>query len=150
MIKKYIICDYARADWGKTETLLEVINILDSPSNPQFRLVDEKPHGDGKDRWCLFYGKNKKIVVSTVGDPNSVQPIWLEDAAKAGADIIITASRTSGSTVNAVYDVSTRYGYEIFWFQNFHIDNSKFSKMHPMTDVRHTAAKCIVKIINVL
>lgn len=150
MKKKYIICDYARANWGKTETLLEVINILDSPSNPQFTLVDEKPHGDGKDRWCLFCSNNKKIVVSTVGDPNSVQPIWLEDAAKAGADIIVAASRTSGSTVNAVYDVATRHGYEIIWFQNFHIDNSKILNMQPMTDVRRTAAKCIVKIIDIL
>lgn len=150
MERKYIICDYARANWGKTETLLKVINILDSPSNPQFTLADEKPNGDGKDRWCLFCSNDKKIVVSTIGDPNSVQPIWLEDAAKAGADIIVAASRTSGSTVNAVYDVAARYGYEIIWFQNFHIDNSKFSKMQPMTDVRHSVAKYIAEIIDVL
>ncbi len=61
MKKKYIICDYARANWGKTETLLEVINILDDSSNPKFTLSDEKPHGDGKDRWCLFCSNDKKM-----------------------------------------------------------------------------------------
>lgn len=154
MEKKYIICDYARANWGKTETLLEVINILDSPSKLQYTLIDEKPN-TGKDRWCLFGVKDKEIkdkqvVISTLGDPYSAQPVWLEDAAKTGAEIIVTASRTSGSTVNAVYDIATRYGYEVIWFQNFHFDNSTLVGLSPMVDVRMKVAEYIVSIINIL
>lgn len=93
MEKKYIICDYARANWGKTETLLEVISLL--KGKPQNTLINEKPN-TGKDKWCHFEMKGKPVVISTLGDPNSAQPVWLEDAAKAGAKIIVTASRTSG------------------------------------------------------
>ena len=147
MEKKYIICDYARANWGKTETLLEVISLL--KGKPQNTLINEKSN-TGKDKWCHFEMKGKPVVISTLGDPNSAQPVWLEDAAKAGAKIIVTASRTSGSTVNAVYDIATRYGYEVIWFQNFHFDNSTLVGLSPMVDVRMKVAEYIVSIINIL
>ena len=147
MEKKYIICDYARANWGKTETLLEVISLL--KGKPQNTLINEKPN-TGKDKWCHFEMKGKPVVISTLGDPNSAQPVWLEDAAKAGAKIIVTASRTSGSTVNAVYDIATRYGYEVIWFQNFHFDNFGPYKSHPSTDIRKYEAICIVGILDLL
>ncbi|MBR3558352.1 MAG: hypothetical protein IKN78_05725 [Bacteroidales bacterium] len=147
MEKKYIICDYARANWGKTETLLEVISLL--KGKPQSTLIYEKPN-TGKDKWCHFEMKGKPVVISTLGDPYSAQPAWLEDATNTGAEIIVTASRTSGSTVNAVYDIATRYGYEVIWFQNFHFDNSALVGLSSMVDVRMKLAECIVGIIDLL
>lgn len=147
MEKKYIICDYARANWGKTETLLEVISLL--KGKPQSTLIYEKPN-TGKDKWCHFEMKGKPVVISTPGDPYSAQPAWLEDATNTGAEIIVTASRTSGSTVNAVYDIATRYGYEVIWFQNFHFDNSALVGLSSMVDVRMKLAECIVGIIDLL
>jgi len=147
MEKKYIICDYARANWGKTETLLEVISLL--KGKPQSTLIYEKPN-TGKDKWCHFEMKGKPVVISTPGDPYSAQPAWLEDATNTGAEIIVTASRTSGSTVNAVYDIATRYGYEVIWFQNFHFDNFGPDKSHPSTDIRKYEAICIVGILDLL
>ena len=147
MEKKYIICDYARANWGKTETLLEVISLL--KGKPQSTLIYEKPN-TGKDKWCHFEMKGKPVVISTLGDPYSAQPAWLEDAANTGAEIIVTASRTSGSTVKAVYDIATRYGYEVIWFQNFHFDNSALVGLSSMVDVRMKLAECIVGIIDLL
>lgn len=154
MGNKYIICDYAKANWGKTETLLEVINILDSPSKPQYALIDEKPN-TGKDRWCLFGVKDreikdKQVVISTLGDPYSAQPVWLEDAAKTGANVIVTASRSKGSTVNVVYDIARKYGYEIIWFQNFYFDNATLVGLLPMVDVKSKGAESIVEIIDKL
>ncbi len=146
MENKYIICDYAKANWGKTETLLEVIFLL--KESPQNTLFFEKPN-TGKDKWCHFEINGKSVVISTLGDPYSDQPLWLEDAAeKAKAEIIVTASRTSGATVNAVYDIATRYGYEVIWFQNFHFDNSALVGLSPMMDVRMKVAECIVGIID--
>lgn len=147
MEKKYIICDYARANWGKTETLLEVISLL--KGKPQSTVIYEKPN-TGKDKWCHFEMKGKPVVISTLGDPYSAQPAWLEDATNTGAEIIVTASRTSGSTVNAVYDIATRYGYEVIWFQNFHFDNSALVGLSSMVDVRMKLAECIVGIIDLL
>lgn len=146
MGNKYIICDYAKANWGKTETLLEVISLL--KGKPQNTLIYEKPN-TGKDKWCHFEMNGKSIVISTLGDPYSDQPLWLEDAAaKAKAEIIVTASRTSGSTVNAVYNIATRYGYEVIWFQNFHFDNSALVGLSPMVDVKNKGAESIVEIID--
>lgn len=146
MENKYIICDYAKANWGKTETLLEVISLL--KESPQNTLFFEKPN-TGKDKWCHFEINGKSVVISTLGDPYSDQPLWLEDAAeKAKAEIIVTASRTNGATVNAVYDIATRYGYEVIWFQNFHFDNSALVGLSPMVDVRMKVAECIVGIID--
>lgn len=147
--KKYIICNYARAKWGKTETLLEVIYKLKSFCPSQCSLIIEKPN-IGKDKWCLFDVKGKQVVVSTVGDPDSAQPEWLEDAAKNEAKIIVTASRTKGSTVNVVYSVAKRYGYEIIWFQNFHFDNPKLLGLSHMVNARKKEAEAIVQLIDIL
>ena len=44
--KKYIICNYAKANWGKTETLLQVIEVLKE-------LAKVNPHQ--YDLLCLLY-----------------------------------------------------------------------------------------------
>ena len=149
MGKKYLICDSARADWGKTETLLEVIEILNSPKKPHYKLIYEKPN-TVKDKLCVFEGINELIAVSTLGDPNSQQADWLEEAAKTEAKIIVTASRTKGSTINVVYDIARKYGYDILWFQNFHFDNSAFVGLPQMRNIRMKEAEYIVGIIELL
>ena len=90
------------------------------------------------------------MVISTLGDPYSAHPVWLEDAAKTGANVIVTASRSKGSTVNIVYDIARKYGYEIIWFQNFHFDNAALDGVLPMVDIRKKDAKHIVEIIEIL
>ncbi len=147
MGNKYIICDYAKANWGKTETLLEVISLL--KGNPKITLIYEKPNTE-KDKWCHFKMNGKSVVISTLGDPNSEQPIWLEDAAKTGAQIIVTASRTRGSTIDVVYDIAKKYDYEIIWFQNFHFDNPALVGLLPMADIRAKDAKCLIDFLEIL
>lgn len=144
--EKYIICNYAKADWGKTETLLEVIDILIGMNYP---IISQKPT-TGKDKWCQFKLPNKDVVVSTLGDPYSDQAIWIEDAADTGAQVIVTASRTRGSTIESVYDVANRYGYEIIWFQNFHFDNKYYVGTQIIKDIRQKEAQCIVDIVKSL
>ena len=147
--KKYIICNYARANWGKTETLLEVVNILNSKNKPQYKLIAEKTDTD-KDRWCHFNNNNKHVVISTQGDPYSFQREWLEDAAKTEAKVILTACRTKGSTVSAVYDIAKQYNYEIVWFNNFYFENQIFIGTTPAIETRKIEAEKIVEIIDTL
>ena len=137
--KKYIICDSAKAKWGKTETLLRVISLLIK----SYPLISQKQN-KGRDKWCHFQLPNFDVVVSTLGDPYSAQPIWIDDAAKTGARFIATACRTSGATVNVVKNVAMKYGYEIIWFQNFHFDNISFLNTPEINSVRDLDAQHIV------
>lgn len=147
--KKYIICNYARANWGKTETLLEVINILNSKNKPQYELIAKKTD-TYKDRWCHFNNNNKHVVISTQGDPYSYQHDWLEEAAKTEAKVILTASRTKGSTVRTVYEIAKKYNYEIVWFNNFYFENQLFIGTTPAIETRKIEAEKIAEIIDIL
>lgn len=141
--KKFILCDYATANWGKTETLLKVIDILSEQYN-----IKSSEDSNGNDKWRLFeLPKHKKVVVSTQGDPKSLQADWLKSAAENEAEIIVTACRTKGSTVEKIYDISKTYGHEIIWFQNFHFDSNSFHKTKQMNIVRNREAQNIVDII---
>ena len=142
--QKYIICDSARGFWGKSDTLLEVITMLS-------QYLTKEIKREGKDRLCEFdLPQIGKVVVSTLGDPDSSQPVWLHDAIKTNARFIVTACRTSGSTVDVVYSIAHQYGYEIIWFKNFHFDSSSFYNTMEMSVVRHHEAQSIVDIIRSL
>lgn len=148
--KKYIICNYAKANWGKTETLLEVIEILKNSENfdsNQYKFINEK-HDTGEDKWCHFKVKGKPVVISTLGDPYSPQLEWLTDAAETEAKVIVTASRTRGVTLNHVYSVANKYGYDVIWFESFHFDN--YVKDLPIFEIRKKEAEKIVEEIDIL
>lgn len=118
-MKKYVICDYAVANWGKTDTLKELFYLLQTSHH----LIKQKEFGN--DLWGVFELKTvlgtKKIVVSTIGDPNPSQPKCLEMAKMEKPDIIVCAARTKGETVMNVYNILP--DFEKIWFQNFHFDN---------------------------
>ena len=152
MEKKYIICDTAKSQWGKTETLLKVIDLLNRKFpeiyDSKYALTSEKT--SGKDKWCHFEKSNKKVVISTLGDPYSFQPQWMKDAAITGAKVIVTACRTKRSTMNVVYNIARECGYHIIWFRNFHIANPAIIEDLSIKNVRTEEAKCIVNIIDSL
>lgn len=113
---KYFICDYARANWGKTSTLKLVIKKFGTP-------VSTKSAGGG-DEWAMFNivtnsGAKKCVVVASAGDPHSVQPRWLQDAVDSKADIVVCAARQRGSTIHNVSTILGDNGYERIWFQEF-------------------------------
>lgn len=120
--KKYIICDYARACWGKSATTLDVIKILDECS-----CVTSKENEkiiDSDDRYGKFITDNGvKIAVVTQGDPYSHQEEYLKKASNEfNADVIICTARTRGETVDNVSAIA-KNGYDIIWFQNFSTNN---------------------------
>lgn len=138
---KYFICDYARANWGKTSALKLVINKLGTPK------LTEK---SGDDVWALFEGVvtvsgTKRIVVSTVGDPYSVQPQWLQKAVDYEVDIVVCAARQHGKTVDNVYSILKDNGYKEIWFQNFHSD-----QLEHIAAMNNATADAIVQLIQQL
>ncbi len=120
--KKYIICDYARACWGKSATTLDVIKILDEC--PCVTSKENGTIGESLDRYAEFVTDSGiKIAVVTQGDPDSRQEEYLKKASNEfNADVIICTARTRGETVDNVCAIA-KNGYDIIWFQNFSTNN---------------------------
>lgn len=140
-MSKYIVCDFARSNWGKSNTLLEVIEQLKEKAS----LIVEEQIGD-KDKYAVFEMNKKSIVVNTQGDPDSFQEDGLQRAIKEDAAVIVCASRTKGSTVECIYEMA-KHGYEVIWFSNFYADSEDLSCV---ADFPVITADSIVKLIQKL
>lgn len=138
---KYIICDFARSNWGKTKTLLEVIEQLKTKAY----LIDEIPIAPD-DKFAVFEMNGEKIVVNTQGDPNSYQEEGLKRAVNENADIIVCASRIKGTSEKCIYTIAEN-GYEIIWFSNFFADNDSLPCVSIFPEI---TAEAIVKLIQKL
>lgn len=143
--KKYIICNYAKANWGKTKTLLVVIDLL-TKSNCEIIKKEETKEGD---KWYHFKFKNgKEVVISTLGDPDSEQLRWLKEAAKTRAEVIVTASRARGVARHNVENIADKHGYSIIKFANFHFEDYVEDLL--ITKIRKKEAEKIVEEISIL
>lgn len=76
---------------------------------------------------CFYKGKN--IGLASAGDPGSSQREDIENCILQGCEIIVCASRTSGSTVQNVYSLAKQYEYNIIW--TFHYSDETGSSILP-------------------
>lgn len=113
-MKKYLICDAVRADSGKTETLLKVIEKLGG--DKVAKMIDVK------DKYAIIDVDGEKVGVVTLGDPGCGLGDYLQEIADESAKIIVAASRTRGCTVDDVVRVANKNGYEVIWFNNFYFN----------------------------
>jgi len=135
---KYIICNFAQSDWGKSKTLLKVIDLLKKRVVPETeKLID------GYDKYAVFDFEKKRIVVITQGDPDSHQEECLNNAVKEKATIIVCASRTRGSTVDCIYKTA-KNGYDVVWFSNLYADDENLPCVKHFSEIM---ADAIVKLI---
>ena len=107
--KKYIIVNWGAAGIGKTPSLRKVFDILAS----------KYPHTilrSNNDIKAIITIGNCKVGIETQGDPKPylVTPQSMEDFRNERCKIVVAASRTSGDTWNAVYEMETKYGYQLF------------------------------------
>ena len=137
-MKKYIICDFARSDWGKTQTLLKVIELIKKSTPP---IIEELI--EDKDKYVEFVINKRIVVINPQGDPGSYQEEGLNRAVLGNADIIICASRVRGATVDNIYKYS-KSDYEVIWFSNFFADTNGL----PCIPILHEiTADAIVKLV---
>lgn len=137
-MNKYLICDLARSNWGKTQTLLKVIELLKTKAKPTVEEVI-----DDIDKFAIFEINGKKIIVSTQGDPDSYQKEGLLRAISENANIIVCASRTKGSTADNIYE-TTNGNYEIILFNNFYAKNKDLLCIPTLNTI---SAEVIVNLI---
>ncbi len=146
MKKKFIICDYARANWGKTTNLRMVFELLSQNYLPKEVIWTQET--SYSDVWALFEIEGKFVAVCSLGDPCLCHKEWLDKAVNSNADIIICAARTSGETIRNVYNAKASGNYEdIFWFQNFNSDKEIpiISQLPEMLDINKFMAEAIIK-----
>lgn len=54
-----------------------------------------------------------RVGISSLGDPDSEQEMWLDELVGMECDIIVCASRTKGRTVRAVEERAAANGYAL-------------------------------------
>ena len=138
---KYIVCDTALENQGKTKTLLKVIEKLKVIVTPNIeRLINDE------DKYASFLINGKRIVIVTIGDPISEFSLEIDLAIEEKADIIVCASRTRGTTFTEIND-KTKNGYEIIRFSNFFaVANGRSYEPR----LHNVSAEAIVKLIQIL
>lgn len=129
---KYIICDFNEEDAGKSESLLMLIDVLETKGTWVNNNYNHKIHNSGPDRYRCYdvpYKVNNiptgtiRIAVCTQGDPYSFQKQWLEQATNIDkADIVVCASRVLRETVRNIYD-NAGIEYKIIWMSGFCTDD---------------------------
>ena len=127
---------YAAANKGKTSSIRKVYEMLGG------RKEVLKREGDISE---IVMRGGFKIGCDSLGDPGSAQKEWLEDLMnKHHCDIIVTACRTRGSTVDILMDLSEKYGYSVEWLSLIYgFDNENIFEMFYQAN-----AQVIINIID--
>ncbi len=114
---KTIICLWGGSNIGKTSSIRAVWNRLNINNQPPL-------HQSADDICAVVPFCNSTVGIASQGDPCSAQDEWLEKLMDLKCEIIVCASRTKGSTVDAVEDVAQRGGYVTIWFSPFYSADS--------------------------
>ena len=150
---KYIICDMAERNWGKTTTLKKVITEMDA--DPFFKLDKSMSAMGGKrsiDKRVHYkcVGNNKRVVVSTIGDNIPKFVSWLNKASSYPADVIVTACHPADQTLYEIFNLAKNFGYELIWFKNFRFDNKVLLGGSEYKKIKDIESKSIVEIVKSL
>lgn len=105
---KSIIYITAPSNRGKTTIIQGIRTII--TSNP-YNLQESLFATNSKDFCGIYNYKNKKIGLSSIGDPNSLHFNWLQHLINSNCDVMVCACRTRGSTQASILNVSQYQAY---------------------------------------
>ncbi len=140
-IKKYIVCDSARAESGKTTSLCLLADKLKSSKN--IKQLDFKELNE-VDKWYLFECQDKKICVITSGDDAKLVKTWLNWALKANVDVVVCASRSKGDTIHCVNKFASRCNFSIVRFSNYFCEGDE-SEINALNDCTAESVLTVIK-----
>jgi len=109
-MEKTIICLSCPANTGKTTSVRKLYELLGGRNREYYPEVED----------CVMY-HNYKIGCMSTGDPASSQKESLEKLLKEGCDIVVTASRKYGGTVEIVDEQAQRYNYNVIRFSQIYL-----------------------------
>ena len=148
--ERYILCDNAPSNFGKSQVLSEVADFyLNNPSS--FLVLESKLFKS--DRWIVVreISTNKIILVQTQGDKlgcYSKTLTYLQNSKHPFVDIIICACHPNDNTHKIVKALSKK-AFNLYYFQNFSPSPRKW--IQPASSIVKNGLKdAIVKIVNQL
>lgn len=120
---RYVLCDCAESNSGKSEFLLQVIDELTNTrgysikKEADLRDINKSKNLNDRDRWIVLVKDGKEIIIQTEGDykvsfNNTYAYINDHDV-----DVIICASRLDAKIKERVLDLKNRY--TVIFFQHF-------------------------------
>lgn len=123
MKNRYILCDCASGDWGKSNTLKKLVDVFEVNYLDFIRKEKKKGVNDKRDIWCVFQSvkTNKTIVIQTEGDYYSSFKQTEYYLKTHSVDIFVCASKCENSNAyRAVESISHSYNMNIIRFRNYH------------------------------
>ena len=137
-MKKTILCLFGPANTGKTSTIRRVDELLQSYGAKIVKILFEE--GD----FCKEYiFRNHKVGILSLGDPGSAQSDYLEQLANDECEVIVCASRSKGTTCEAVSKIAVRYD-ERYWVSPLY----EYDSHHPLAiDMHDLNAEFLIKAI---
>lgn len=140
-MSKTIIANYGAGSLGKSSSIKAVFEKI--KKTYKHSITD---FIDGGDVRAIIHltDHDIKIGLESQGDPNSRMEASMNLFVAKSCDIIISACRTKGDTINKIYDVRNTNGYEIIWAQNI-ISESKKHDVDLINDIYSTS---ILEIID--
>lgn len=139
-MKKTVIAIWGTGKQGKSETIKSINENLEV----EFPNLKRQIINDSADITVILTIKKIKIGIESQGDPGSRIFKSLKLFTKSKCQIIICASRTSGSTVNAISELNGKYGYEIIWTANY---TSKEKQHRPLNKLFSNNIIHLIKLI---
>lgn len=122
---KTILTVWHTAGKGKSSTLRELAESLIAINPTGIILCDPSPINPKGDFRLIIEINGKIIAIESKGDPNSELDKRLDEIFTSyNPDIIISASRTRGSTVNITDVFATKHAYKQIWTSTYHMDNN--------------------------
>lgn len=139
MKKKTIISIYGKSNQGKSDTIKLVYSLIKTAFP---KAVFNEIYLKADIKIIITIGKIK-IGIESQGDPGSRLGNSLKDFDADSCDIILCATRTSGSTVGTVSAYHTK-GYDIIWATNY------ISYEKPQAQLNQLSAEEIFELIQKL
>ena len=137
-MKKTILCVFGPANTGKTSTIRRVDEMLQSYGAKVVRELFEE-----NDFAREYIFRKHKIGILSLGDPGSSQTEHLEQLANDDCEIIVCASRSKGTTCDAVSIIAKR-NYDRYWISPLY----EYDHKHPLAvDMHELNAEFIIKAI---
>lgn len=123
---KTVLTVWHTAGKGKTSTIIEfAYEILNTYPVHKIIYSDTNPFNPKGDFRLIIEINKKVIAIESKGDPNSELDKRLDDIfTNYNPDIIISTSRTRGSTVNITDAFATKNSYQQIWTSTYHMDNN--------------------------
>ena len=146
--ERYILCDNAPSDWGKSTVLAKVANYyLNNPT--MFNVLDSKLFK--LDRWAVVEEKatGKIILIQTKGDIPGCYTRTLTYMSKQNnhiVDIIVCACRPNDATQQLVEKLAGK-SFRLYYFRNYSAYKKKWTQ-HASDVMKDLLKNNIIDIIN--